>query len=173
MSTASNTYKREKTARSLDTILVHNPHSIDYVMWNDRHGPSRMKYTVPKAQRDIGFGKGNNQFPRFIAERYSKQQIESEITKASDAAWLEKKKEYRTLDETIQHAERVPMRTNDVQMWKKLLPKYWLGLIEKYGGEALPDPVEPIIPDSGNPMKDAMNDLNLEEKKYEPTTEDN
>jgi len=124
---------------------------------------------VPKAQKDIGKGKGNNDMPRYLAERFTKTMIEQIITKKADIEWNEKKKEYRTLDETIQHAESVPTRTNNPNLWEELFPKIWLGVIEKYGGESIPEPVDPMIPDSGNPMEDAMNKLSLADKPYEET----
>lgn len=171
MSSTSDAYKREKTMRSLDTICVHNPTSEDVIVWSDKYGSSPLKTIIPKAQKDIGFGKGNAHIPRYIAKRYAKNMIEGLITQIADADWDKKKKTYRTLDETIQHADKVGIRTNDANLWKELAPKVWIGLVDKFGGEALPDPVEEVPVQSKNPFEDALVNLGLEDKEYEPTTE--
>jgi len=173
MSNASAAYQREKRMRSLDIIRVHNPTSEDFIFWDDKYGASRQRLLVPKAQRDIGKGRGNNDLPRYLAERFTKNMIEALITREADKAWLEKKKEYRTLDETIQHADRVPTRTNDHNLWEHWFPQIWLGVIEKYGGESLPEPADPFVPDSGSPMQDAMRKLSLADKPYEDIKEQN
>lgn len=171
MSNASENYRREKTARSLDTICVHNPTSEDVIIWSDRYGPTRTKTMIPKAQKDIGYGKGNAHIPRYIAKRYAKEMIEGLITKIADKDWEEKKKNYRTLDETLQHADRVAIRTNDKNLWTELSPKVWIGVVEKFGGEALPDPADPAPVNTGDPFADALKELGLEDKQYDPTTE--
>lgn len=171
MSNASEEYHREKKARSLDLIKVYNPTSQDFTDWDDKFGPGRMKYMVPSKDKDTGLGKGMAHLPRYLAERYTRTMIEALITAIADKDWEKKKKEYRTLDETILHADKVAIRTNDAKLWKELAPKIWIGLVEKFGGDAIPDPVEQIIPDTGDPMEDAMKDLGLADKVYEPTTE--
>ena len=171
MSAESKAYIREITARSLDIIAVQNPTKEDYIMWYDRYGPSARKYIVPKKQKDIGHGKGVNHLPRFMAKRYARAMIIKLITEIADKQWVEDSKQYRTRDEKLQHAELVAIRTNDATLWKELTPKVWLGLVEKYDGDKIPDPPEPMIPDSGDAMEDAMRDLGLADKRYEPTRE--
>lgn len=171
MSQESKAQHRELRARSLDVIKVHNPTQDDYIMWNDKYGPSAEKVLIPNVKKDIGFGNGNNHLPRFLAKRYCRAMVEKIITKIADDAWEKKKKEYRTLDETIQHADKVGIRTNDRKLWEEWTPKIWLGTVEKFGGEALPDPPDPIIRDSGDPMSDTFKGMGLDEKEYEPTTE--
>lgn len=172
MSHASVAYQRERRMRSLDTIAVHNPTSEDFIFWEDKFGPSPRKLMVPKSQKDIGFGKGNNHLPRYLAQRFTRDMITQIINGISDKDWAEKKKQYRTHDETLQHAPKVQIRTNDTTLWGEWFPKIWLGLVEKFGGDAIPDPVDPMIPDSGDPFTDTMNKLSLEDKPYEqePTT---
>ncbi len=168
---ANDAWIREKTARSLDTICVHNPTSEDVIIWSDRYGVAPSKTLVPKAQKDIGFGKGNAHLPRYIAERYSKEMIEKLITKISDDKWNKDKEQYRTRDERIQHAEVEAIRTNDANLWKELSPKIWIGIVEKFGGTALPDPPEAAPVYSGDSLQDALNELGLADKEYAPTTE--
>lgn len=171
MSNNQQAYHREMRARSLDTILVHNPSKEDFIIENDKYGVEPQKKLIPHCKKDIGHGKGNAVLPRFLAERYVKTMIEAIITDIADKDWEEKKKNYRTLDETIQHADKVAIRTNDLKLWKDLTPKLWLGVVEKFGGLDLPEPPKKIIPDSGNPFKDAMKELGLEDREYEATTE--
>lgn len=171
MATISDAWIREQTARSLDTICVHNPTSEDVIIWNDKYGPAASKTLIPKAQKDIGYGKGNAHVPRYIAKRYSRDMIERLITDIADKDWEKKKEKYRTLDETIQHADKVSIRTNDAPLWKELAPKIWIGLVEKFGGTALPDPPEEAPVYSGSPLDDALNELGIADKEYAATTE--
>ena len=168
MSKSSKIYEREKRMRSLDTIRVHNPTSEDFVFWYDKYGPSSQRLIVPKAQKDIGKGKGNNDMPRHLAETYTRSMIEQIITKIADREWEEKQKEYRTLDEKLAHADRVVTRTNNPALWEEWFPKVWLGVIEKYGGETLPEPIDPTIPDSGNPMTDVMKKVDPDRPYEQP-----
>lgn len=170
-SNASKAYAREKRMFSLDTILVHNPTSEDYVFWYDKYGEAPEKSIVPKAQKDIGFGKGNAQLPRYKAKMYARAMIEGIITAKADKEWKEKKKQYRTRDEVIQHAEIESIRTNDRTLWQELSPKVWLGVVKKFGGDAIPDPIEVAKPVTGDVFQDALESLGLEDKHYEPTTE--
>lgn len=172
MSNASAIYEREHKMRSLDLIRVHNPTVDDFVFWDDKFGSSSQRLIVPKAQRDIGKGRGNNDLPRYLAERYTKNMIEQIITKIADEQWNEKKKEYRTLDETIQHADKVVVRTNDQKLWEEWFPKIWLGVVQKYGGEEIPEPEDPTLPVTGDRMKDTMDMLSLADKPYEQKTEE-
>ena len=171
MSSYSSDYAREKAIDSLHTVLVHNPTSEDYIFWYDKYGDKPEKSIVPKAQKDIGFGKGNAQLPKYKAVMYAKAMIEGLITKIADKDWEEKKKQYRTRDETILHADKEAIRTNDARLWKELSPKIWLGIVKRYGGGDIPDPIEQNYTDSGDPFNDALKDLGIEDKEYEPTTE--
>lgn len=171
MSVTTEAFIREAKSRAMDTIAVHNPTTEDYTFWNDKFGPTPQKLIVPANTRDIGHGKGNAHLPRYLAARYSRSMIEQIITKIADDDWESKKKKYHTRDEMLQHADRVTIRTNDAKLWKELTPKIWLGLVERFGGEDIPDPVEALIPDSGDPMADTMKELGLEDRVYEPTSE--
>lgn len=168
---ANEAWIREKTARSLDTICVHNPTSEDVILWTDKYGATASKTLIPKAQKDIGFGKGNAHIPRYKAERFAKDMIEKLITKIADDDWNKKKEQYRTRDERIQHAETETIRTNDANLWKELAPKIWVGLVERYGGEALPEPPDQAPVYTGNALQDALEELGIADKEYAPTTE--
>jgi len=171
MSQISKDYAKNARIRSLDTIAVKNVTSEDYIMWHDRLGPEAQKVLIPKAQKDIGHGKGINHLPRFLAERYTTNMIEQLITKISDKDWEEKKQQYRTLDETIQHAGQ-QIRTNDQKLWAEYFPKVWLGVVSKYASDEIPEPSTTQIPDTGDPLKDLMEKTPLADKPYEPETKD-
>jgi len=169
MSQLSKDFARNARMRSLDTIAVKNNTSEDYIFWHDKLGPEAKRFLVPKAQKDIGHGKGINHLPRYLAQRYTTAMITQTINKISDADWKEKKKEYRTLDETIQHAGQ-QTRTNDEKLWAEHFPKIWLGVVSKYETTDIPEPKETIIPDTGDPLKDMMEKTKLADRPYEAKT---
>lgn len=170
MSQASEQYKREKTARSLDVICVHNPTEEDRIFWYDKHGPASVKTPVPNKNKDIGFGKGNAHIPRYLAEIYTEDMITKIINSISDAAWAKRKKELRLLpkNEMLQIAEQEPIRTNDRALWDEWFPKIWLGVVKKFGNLDLPEPSEDRPIDTGSAMNDTLQKSGLADKPYEP-----
>jgi len=167
MSQASKDYAREARMKSLDTIAVKNNTSEDFIFWHDKLGTERRKVLVPKAQKDIGHGKGINHLPRFLAKRYTTAMITQIITRTSDEDWEKKKKEYRTLDEMIRHSGQ-QVRTDNPKLWEKYAPQIWLGVVKKYETEDIPDPVEVKIPNTGSPLKDMLQKTSLADRPYEP-----
>lgn len=161
----SEEYHREMYARSLDTIRVHNPTKEDIILNYDRMGPKRTKFEVPHARRDVGKGKGNQDLPRYLAEIFTKQVIEQLITEKSEKEWDKVKDKYR-IEERSQYEERYAIRTNNPEEWKKYIKNVWLGVVDKYGGEALPDPVDNLQPKSRDIMTDLTNELDLENMEY-------
>ena len=170
MSKKSKEFAREARLRSLDTIAVKNNTSEDFIFWHDKLGPERRRLLVPKAQKDIGFGKGINHLPRFLAERYTTDMIVGIINKISEDDWNKKKTQYRTRDEMLQHMPIEQIRTNDQKLWAENFPKIWLGVVTKYGGDEIPEPEKETFNDSGNPLKDVMNKTSSADKPYEPET---
>jgi len=67
-------HRAELERRSLDTIRVHNITSREYTVVIDKAIGGRT-WTIPIAQRDIGYGRGNNDVPRFIAEKFVKEMV--------------------------------------------------------------------------------------------------
>ena len=161
----SESIKREMYARSFDTIRVHNPTNTDFVEWYDKYGDSRQKYTVPHRAKNIGLGAGNNDLPRYLAERYAEKMIIHLINKKSHEEWEEVKKNYR-VDERSGYEEKYALRTNNRELWKEYFPKLWLGVIEKYGGEELPDPQEPQKKPVGGLLAKVGQELDLVDKDY-------
>jgi hypothetical protein len=166
---ASEAYAREKTARSLDTICVHNITNDDVVFWVDRYGTQAAKTMVPASSKDIGFGKGNAHIPRFKAEMFTEKLITEEINRISDAKWTKDSKVYRTKDEKLAHAESEQIRTNDRALWMKLYPEIWLGVVEKFGNLDLPEANDDRPVDTGSAFGDTVQRTGLADKPYEPT----
>ena len=161
----SEDFQREMYARSLDTIRVHNPTDKDVILNYDRMGTKKQRVEIPHARRDIGKGKGNQDLPRYLAEIFTKQIVEQLITAKSEKEWNKIKQNYR-IDERPQYEERYAIRTNNPGEWKEIMPKVWLGVVSKYGGEALPDPAEKPEPKTRDIMTDMAKELDLENKEF-------
>lgn len=167
MSQASELYKREHTARSLDTIAVHNITDEDIVFWTDKYGSSPSKTLVPASTKNIGFGMGIAHIPRYQAERFTEDLIVKTINAISDAKWKKDSKQYRTKDERLAHAESEQIRTNDQGLWGEYFPKIWLGVVEKFGNLDLDEPKDERPVDTGSAFGDIMKKTNLADKPYE------
>ncbi len=172
MSQLSKDDARRRRSESLDTIAVKNITSEDFILWYDKLGPSRTRVLVPKAQKDIGHGKGINHLPRYMAKRFTESLIIQIINKEADAQLKKIRDENRRMlkDERLEIEKNNVVRTNDQTMWEELAPKIFLGVVEKYGGDDIPDPLEVKVPESGNPMTDTMKKIDLGNKVYEPET---
>ena len=163
---------KERRRRSLDTIAVKNITSEDIVFWQDKTGPSAERIMVPKAQKDIGHGKGINHLPRYLARRFAGKLVEQIITKEADKQLVELRKENRRLPkpERLQIEENEVVRTNNRTRIEELGDKIWLGIVKEFGGDALPEPMDETLEQTGDAMKDVVS--NLANKKYEPDTQD-
>lgn len=162
-------WKRKKRMESLDTIAVKNNTAEDFVFYDDRLGDSPQRLLVPKAQKDIGHGKGINHLKRYLAIRYTKAMITQEINKTAEKQLKQLRKETRTLPRTerLEREKNEVVRTNDKVIFEEMAKKIWLGLVEEYGGHDIEDVME-VQPDiTGNVMKDALA-TGLADRKYEP-----
>ncbi len=130
----------ERYKRTQDTIQVYNPTDEDYVVWNDRKVTNE-RWTIPNKGKDIGVGKGNNNVPRFVAERYLKKMGQRLIQEISKADWEEKKLAY-PLEQRGMYEERLAIKVNDRKQWDKLTPILWKGVVERYQGDAWMDEEE-------------------------------
>jgi len=159
---------RQRRMRSLDIIRVHNTTSEDFVFWSDKLGVAPKKTIVPKAQKDIGKGRGNNDLPRYLAQRFTKKLIEQIITKRANQQLKDIRDRDRRLPrgERLQSEETEVVRTNDTITWEDLFPKIWLGVIEKYGGEDIFDPGDGMPEVTGNSLQDTMENLGIADKPY-------
>jgi len=132
---------KELYDRTQDVVRVHNPTSEDFIVHNDRRF-SNERYLIPASTRDIGFGKGNNDVPRFIALRYVDKMGIERINVLIKKDWDVKKMKFR-LEERGQMEERLALRTNDPEMWKNVVKELWIGVVKMYQSEMIEEPVAP------------------------------
>ena len=151
--------------RSQDICLVHNPDDTEYTFfYNRRFNPN--PYIVPAKDKDIGFGPGNLQIRRYLAKIYVEKKGEQMINAISKADWDEKKLNYR-LEERGQMEERLALRTNNKELWRKITPKLFLGVVSRTEEELGTGTVEPEK-QVDNTMSNAaqiMEELGLNDKE--------
>jgi len=151
---------REIYARTQDVCRVHNPTETDYVIHNDRRFANE-KYLVPNINKDIGFGKGNNDVPRFIAKRYIENMGMEIINKKIKEDWDVKKLAFR-LEERGQMEERLALRSNDPKLWNEITPKLFLGVVKRYQEEIMEEPEQkPQRKEYASPADEAMDRLGI------------
>lgn len=115
--------------RSQDICLIHNPDDTDYqFFYNRQFNPN--PYIVPNKNKDIGFGKGNLEIRRYLANVYVEKKGEQMINAISKADWDKKKESYR-LEERGTMEERLALRTNNKELWKKIVPQLFLGVVRR------------------------------------------
>ena len=151
--------------RSQDICLVHNPDDTEYTFfYNRRFNPN--PYIVRAKDKDIGFGPGNLQIRRYLAKIYVEKKGEQMINAISKADWDEKKLNYR-LEERGQMEERLALRTNNKELWRKITPKLFLGVVSRTEEELGTGTVEPEK-QVDNTMSNAaqiMEELGLNDKE--------
>lgn len=120
--------------RSQDVCLIHNPNEEDYTFfYNRRFNPN--PYIVPGVNKDIGFGKGNLEIRRYLANIYVEKKGEQMIMIISKKDWDEKKLNYR-LEERGQMEERLALRVTNKELWKAIVPQLFLGVVRRTEEEA-------------------------------------
>ena len=129
--------------RTQDTIRVHNPTDTDFIVHNDRRFSNEV-YSIPNKNKDIGFGKGNNDVPRFIARRFVDKLGMELINQKIKEDWDKKKKEFR-LEERGVMEERLALRSNDPKLWDEVTKQLWVGVTKRYQSGVIED-IEPVAP---------------------------
>jgi len=151
--------------RSQDICLIHNPSEEDFTFYYNRSFEPN-PYVVPNCNKDIGFGKGNLEVRRFLANIYVEKKGEQMISIISKADWDSKKNNYRQEERGIME-ERLAIRTNNREMWAKIVPQLFLGVVrrsnEEIGtGEFVPEaPVDNTL----SSAEQVMAQLGLNEKE--------
>lgn len=150
--------------RSQDICLIHNPDEQDYTFfYNRRFNPN--PYVVPNKNRDIGFGPGNLEIRRYLANKYVEKKGEAMIMAISKADWDKRKENYR-LEERGMMEERLALRVNNKELWKKITPQLFLGVVRR-NEEAL-GTGEAIVEKQPDPMlsnaEQIMEELGLTDK---------
>lgn len=146
--------------RSMDTVRVHNPSDTDFIVHNDKR-VSNEKYVIPAQTKDIGYGKGNNDVPRFIAKRYLDTMGIEMINVKIKEDWLKKKGKFR-LEEQGMMEERLALRSSDPKLWDEITPKLWVKVVKRYQEETYDEP-EPIEArkEYSSPADEALDRLGL------------
>jgi len=127
-------YKRELERHSKDIVMVHNVTDKDYTcVWD------KFKHVIPNCNRDIGFGKGNNELPFYIARKYFNEMkdllINNENEKVVEKLIKAKEKSGGQF-ETKWHEQAVwnnLPRTNDRKKVDTLFNELWLGIVREFG----------------------------------------
>ena len=126
--------------RTMDTVRVHNDTKEDFVINNDKR-VSNEKYVVPSKDRDIGFGRGNNDVPRFIAMRYLDKMGNLLLADIIKKDWDVKKTKFR-LEERGTMEERLALRSTDPKLWDEITKKLWIGVVSRYQEAVAEEPIE-------------------------------
>lgn len=134
-------YKKELERSSRDRIRVYNPTDQDFDVYNDGY-----RWTVPGKDKDVGFGPGQQVFPRYLAVSF--------VTKLCDKIFMDKMDEQvkaendrrvkAGLAKMNKWEEQAPFEINysvlteeNKQKRKELLSMMWLGIEEEYGADML------------------------------------
>jgi hypothetical protein len=143
--------RAEAERRSLDIIRVHNVTAQDRaVKWN--MAISGQKWVVPAYKKDVGYGKGNQDLPRFVAEKFLKELMEHIINVKWKKWWEEYKKEFNKGEYIHKYEQQQAITVNNYkgrEVWQKYADKIWLGVVKEHGKDTYEEPQEDIIHQKG------------------------
>jgi len=134
MSKKSEAYIMELVARSLDTIRVINPTDKDFILWYNKSGADNIpprKEVIPNKNKDIGFGKGKLELPRYLANMYRDKMIVAIINEQREVWWEATRSKYRP-EEYEKIEQRYAPKTNDEKLIVKIMKTVIDGLVRKY-----------------------------------------
>jgi hypothetical protein len=126
--------------KTMDLWRVYNPTEKDYNVYNDKM-ISNEHWTIPNKNKDVGYGKGMQNVPYFIALRYLNHLGTELINKIAKDDWEERKKEYRREEWGVTE-ERIGIRTNDPKQWEKITPILVKGIVSRFGGDEVEEEAE-------------------------------
>ena len=160
-------FLREMERKSLDTIMVYNPTSEDYLLeWDRRY------HRIPSKDRDLGFGKGKMELSRYLAEKYAREMKNLIVNIASDKFMKEFRKEreqkgerFRDKHEENEEAIALVPKTSDPERIRQAYNMIILGVVREYGME-LPDDMPKHVLDEKTPEERALENMN---KPYDPS----
>lgn len=151
---------KELYARTQDVVRVHNPTDTDFIVYNDRRFANE-RYVVPNKNRDVGFGKGNNDVLRFIALRYVDKMGMEMIAKIIADDWEKKKLKFRIEERGVME-ERLALRSSDPKLWEQVTKQLWIGVVKRYQGEMIDEPeVKGPRKDYASPAEETLDRLNM------------
>lgn len=131
------TILREMERRSLDTIMVYNPTDSDYRLeWDKRY------HVIPKKDRDLGYGKGRMELPRYLAEKYAREMKNMLINDMERKAVEKLVAEYeakgqRFRDKYEENSAALPLvpKTSDEKLIAQIYDMVILGLVREFGND--------------------------------------
>lgn len=154
--------------RTQDIVRVHNPTDKDFVVYNDRHFSNEM-YVIPNKDRDLGFGKGNNDVLRFIAQRFVDKLGNEMISEIIKKDWDQKKGKFR-LEEQGQMEERLALRSNDPKLWDGITKQLWIGVVKRYQSDMIDEPEQKEQrKEYSSPAEAALDRLQMVDFEIDPT----
>lgn len=159
--------------RSLDTIRVHNPTDEDFIVWDNKKVAGQ-SWVIPAQTKDIGKGKGNQDMPRFAANRYISQMVPQLIAQIAQKAWEKEREQYRH-DEWGEKEEHFGQRyANDEKLMQDVTQQLFLGVVEKFGTDQSYGEVEPPRSDRLNLSfaERILGQMNIEDKEIEESKQE-
>lgn len=124
--------KREMSRESQDEIRVANPTKEDIIVRYDGR-----EFPVPGQDKDIGYGKGQAVYPRYIAKKYAYEMTIKRIHAANDVELAEEKK--KAVKDPHVHwpeiEETLAKRTDNPEVQKKYSKGLIVGLERRFGGD--------------------------------------
>lgn len=151
-------WQREQYRKSMDTMLVFNPTDEDYVVIWDK----TQKFMIPNKNKDMGFGKGQMQLLRYIADKYMKEMKDKLINSKADAILHKTKIEREAKGLTVDPYEvnasvmnSLP-RTNNEKEIEETYGVLYGGLVREFGLDETPAEVESLQIDQRTPEEKAM-----------------
>lgn len=128
-------WKREEYRKSMDTWLVYNPTDKDYfVIWD------RIPHLIPNKDKDVGFGRGQAELSKFLAEKYMNEMKDILINLENERKLKEKledrskkgMQELTPYEKNVQLVEFLPRTSDETQ----ILEKYGIlfkGVVREFG----------------------------------------
>jgi len=120
---------REMKRKANDEIRVFNPTNEDYEARFDG-----LRWVIPAKDRDIGYGKGDNVVPRYVAKNYFTHMIDKLIMEESDKLMAADRKKFG--DDSWEYSKierRKALKTNNPELRKKYFKILWKGVEREFG----------------------------------------
>lgn len=135
---------KEMERKSQDIIKVFNPQSKDHTfMYDARH------WVVPAKDKDLGYGKGCLDTPRYIANHYIKHTIDRMINDENEKRLKPFREESEKKGEFWpEKEERMATKSNNPEARSKYLKILWKGVVREFAiTEAPLDVAKPLKKD--------------------------
>ena len=160
---------REMERRSLDSFMVFNPTSEDYLVeWDKRY------HRIPNKDKNMGFGNGRMELPRYLAEKYARDMKNKLINAENDQMLLDLKDKLAkagvtdpVLNANLEFERRHERRTDNPELIKKYYEILLLGLVREYGLD-MPDAMQSKHIDPAKTVEEQILET-MSQRYQEPT----